>query len=143
MADLSQTAANVRLVSGNATPGTSGEALVAGNSCYLKASDNKFYKAFAKSTQTAEISGANGLYIALNSAPGADQPISLAGPGSVVNIGATLTVGETYTVSENAAGAIAPISDLGTGDFVSYLGNAATAANLNTTIMSATSTAKA
>lgn len=130
MADLVQTAANVAMGS-NAQydVGTSGEALTAGNSVYLKASDNRWWKAIASGT--AEQSGNGGCGIALDSTPGAGQPVVVF-KGGTINLGATLTLGQTYTVSENAAGAIAPITDLGSGDRCTILGIATTTAILTT-----------
>lgn len=63
-------------------------------------------------------------------------------PGaSLVNLGATLAVGQTYAVSATV-GAIAPIADLTTGQFITILGVAVSASLLDfQTIIS--STAKA
>ena len=51
------------------------------------------------------------------------------GSSGSVDLGATLTVGEAYVVSTNK-GAIAPIGDLTTGDYVTVLGIASAADNL-------------
>lgn len=127
MADLVQTAANV--VQGSpafSDDGIAGEAILAGNSLYLKASDSRWYK--SQNDGTAEEAGANGLKIALNSSPGAGQPVKLLRNGQI-NLGATLVLGETYIVSA-VFGAIAPIGDLVSTRYVSILGVATTTAFL-------------
>ena len=58
-----------------------------------------------------------------------------------INVGATLTVGETYVLGDTA-GAIYPIGDLGSGDYVTYLGYATTTSLLQLMI-TATGVAKA
>ena len=75
-ADLNVTAANV--VKGNAaqtdTSRLAGEAIVAGETVYLKTSDNKYYRADADDTAaTAATAG-----IALNTAPARASPSSSA-----------------------------------------------------------------
>ncbi len=54
---------------------------------------------------------------------------------SKVNLGATLTVGTTYVVSATK-GAIAPIADLTTLDYVTILGTASTTALLDFVVTS-------
>ena len=125
MADLTQTASSV-------APGTPAfkltgivnAAVVAGQPCY-QGNDGYWYPAVNDSALHA---GSNRLAIALDSAPGAGQPVTLLTSGQM-NLGATLTVGETYVVSKNT-GKIAPISDLIAGNFVSILGVA-----ISTTIL--------
>lgn len=51
-----------------------------------------------------------------------DQPITFVDDDPDFDPGVVVTVGETYVVSANAAGGIAPISDLGVGDFPTILG---------------------
>lgn len=135
MADLSQTPANVAI--GNQNCPTRlvqfGEAVTQGNALYQSSSDSKWYKADAD-TEAAAKAGA----IALT--PGALDGFGLVAlpsstPGrSLVNLGATLTVGDVYVVS-TTAGAIAPLADLATGDYVTILGVATTAALIDLQIV--------
>lgn len=130
MADISQTAANVVVSTPNVSqPGTSGEALTAGQPCYT-AVDGLIYR--AKASGTALQSGYTGsqqnIWIALNSTPGANQPVLLFRSGKI-NLGATLVVGESYYVSTNV-GKICPSGDIGVGLYPTFLGIATT-----TTIM--------
>ena len=53
--------------------------------------------------------------------------------GSVILVGATMTVGETYLVSATAGG-IMPNADKATGDYVTRLGTASTATQLNLSV---------
>jgi hypothetical protein len=53
--------------------------------------------------------------------------------GSIILVGATMTVGETYLVSRTA-GAIMPNADRSTGDYVTRLGTASTATQLDLAI---------
>lgn len=132
MADITITAASV--APGATTlklkPVTYGESgITQGMPLYQSTSDSKYYKADADAVATAL-----GAVIAM-SAGGADDPGFVAIPGTepgkaLINMGATLTVGETYVVSTTAGG-VAPISDLGSGDFVSIIGVATTAALLD------------
>jgi len=129
MADLSQTAANVALSSGTKKGGTYGDTITAGMPLYQDASDSDHLKpADAEDTAAKAVC----IGIALNN--GADgQPGSYAPSGSVVNLGVTLTVGTIYVLS--AAGKIAPSTDLASGDYVTVLGVATTAALLQLTII--------
>lgn len=134
MSDLVQTAASVAL--GSSTTQTKtvtyGEAITQGMPVY-QSTDTKYYKADADAATTAAASA-----IALT--PGAADGVGLVArpatsPGeSLVNLGATLTVGETYAVSATA-GAICPLSDLLTGDYVTVLGVASTSALLDFQIL--------
>ena len=118
MADLTVTATSVLFTSGNKLTGVAGEALTAGQSVYLKASDGKIWKAQADGT-AAE---ADAVGIALHAA-GAGQPITYAGHGSVINIGATTAKTTTYMVSA-AAGGVAPQADLTAAQLIVRLGYA-------------------
>lgn len=53
--------------------------------------------------------------------------------GPVILVGTTMTVGETYLVSDTAGG-IMPNADRSTGDYVTRLGTASTATQLNLAI---------
>lgn len=57
----------------------------------------------------------------------------IATGGSIVLVGTTMVVGETYLVSDTAGG-IMPNADRDSGDFVTYLGNAASATQLDLVI---------
>lgn len=139
MADLTQTPANVAAdADASQEVVTAGEAVDAGMPVYKKASDSKWYK--ARNDNTAEVSGVSGVRIALNSTPGANQPLSTFIKGKV-NLGATLTVGETYMLS-NTAGKVAPIGDLATNRYVTILGVAISASQMNS-VMFASNTQKA
>jgi hypothetical protein len=116
MADLTVTAASVLWTSGNKTSGVAGEALTAGQSVYLKASDSKIWKAQCDGT-SAE---AEAVGVALHAA-GANQPIVYATQGSVINIGATTAKTTTYMVSATAGG-VAPQADLTSGQYITRLG---------------------
>ena len=128
MADLSITPANVVLVSGQTGDGTAGGTITAGMAIYPDSSDSNDLKAAdCTASASAKIVG-----IALHGASDG-QPLKYAKPGSVVTIGATVVDAETYVLSES--GAIAPIGDLATNDYVTYVGHAATTANLDLKIM--------
>lgn len=123
MADLSQTAANVK-------PGptaqiqsvTWGETVTQGNSVYKKA-DGYYWNTDASAAATNTAGG-----IAMT--PGvAGEAGVIVPPGNDVNLGATLTVGEVYVCSENA-GKIKLHSALVSTEFVTVLGVAKTAALL-------------
>lgn len=123
MANLTRTAANVRLMSaGPISPGTSGEAITQGDPLYFDTA-GKLKKCQADGT-AAE---ADCKAIALSAASAADMDVAYFAPGADIDLGATLTVGETYVVSATA-GAICPVGDLVSGDYVTILG-IATAAN--------------
>ena len=53
--------------------------------------------------------------------------------GSIILVGTTMTVGETYLVSDTAGG-IMPNADRSTGDYVTRLGTASTATQLDLAI---------
>lgn len=125
MADLTQTAANVGLTD---TAGavikkvTFGETIAQGMPVYKATADSEYYKADADAEATASCDG-----IALTAGGNGEEGVIIeSGP---VDVGATLTVGATYVVS-TTAGAIAPIADLGTGDYVTILGVASAADTL-------------
>lgn len=129
MADLTQTAANVAL--GASTTPTRvvqfGVAVTQGNALYLSATDGKYYKADANDGE------AKARVAAIALTPGAQDAYGLVAlPGStpgqsLINLGATLAKGEVYAVSA-AAGAIAPIGDITSGQYVTVIGIATTTA---------------
>jgi len=123
MADLSQTAASVKLVVGQAVAlGTAGETLTQGQPVYELA--GKWMRCDANDG----LAKANCSGIVLTPAVTNDRVV-VAKANSEINLGATLVVGETYVVS-TTVGAIAPIADLTTGHYVTILGTAKTAAIL-------------
>lgn len=114
MSDLSITTSQVQP---NATgarsevTGIAGEAITAGQTVYYDASTGTWKKAQADGT--AAEAGQDGYGIALNSAPGANQPVQVALPGSTVTLGAGAApaAGTIYFISPTAGG-IAPVADL-------------------------------
>jgi hypothetical protein len=130
MADLSQTAASVKLKAQTVTSqmGQAGEAITQGMPVYLKAADSKYYKADADTLAESTAVG-----IALT--PAATSGYFYFATSGDIDVGATLTVGLYYYVSTNA-GAIAPIGDLSTGDFPTILGGAVDSSTLRLDINS-------
>jgi hypothetical protein len=142
MADISITAANVAL-GASTTPNKVvqvGESVTQGMPLYLH-TDGKWYQCDANDGVAKAVVGA----IALTSA--ATNGYALAAmpattPGrSMVNLGATLAVGTAYAVSATK-GAIAPIADITSTQFVSVIGIATTTALLDFQV-SISNTAKA
>src|SRR5687768_2423659 len=97
MADIVQTAANVRAVTGSEQTGTAGEAISAGDTVYKKVSDGLYYRGDSNvSSAEAVLAG-----IATTGA-GAGQPFTFLGRADdVVNPGGTVVVGEVYVQSDN------------------------------------------
>lgn len=129
MADISQTAANVLAGStAKIRHGTAGATITAGQPLYADATDGGRLKpADANASQaTAAVVG-----IALHASLD-EQPIAYAVAGKV-NLGATLTVGQIYVPSATA-GAIAPVADLATGHYVTTLGVAISASEIDLAI---------
>lgn len=132
MADLSQTAANVKVGASTTriTKVTYGETITQGMPVYLKAADGLYWKCDASTAAEAVCAGialtpgvaSDTGYMALPSTEGADQ--------SLVNLGATLTVGTVYSVSATA-GAICPVADISSTQYVTVIGVAKTAALLD------------
>ncbi|MGM4909125.1 hypothetical protein [Rhizobium sp. 768_B6_N1_8] len=117
MANLSITPANVVAVDGAATEGgIAGEAISAGQIVYRSSATGKYMLADSNSA-TAEARRARGM--ALNNAA-LNQPIDVERSGDVA-IGAVLTPGIAYYLSDTP-GAICPIADVGTGEYVCLLG---------------------
>lgn len=127
MADLTITAASVVPVTTSKSvrkEGIAGGTITAGMPVY-KDSSNEIQPAANTSAVLANVVG-----IALNGASDG-QPVTYQDSG-VINLGATLVVGMPYFLS--AAGKISPATDVATGDFVTYLGTALTAANFEISI---------
>jgi hypothetical protein len=132
MANISQTAANVA-VGGQSTKTQIvqyGESVTQGMPLYKSTTDSKWYQTDANDGLAKARCGA----IALT--PGAGDGYGLVAlpattPGqALVNLGATLTIGEVYAVSATK-GAIAPVADIGSTQFVTVIGIATTAALLD------------
>lgn len=118
MADLVITVASVAPGS-NPTyfkDNVAGETITAGMPVYLKAADQKWYKAKASVTiAEASVRGVS-LHGAL-----ANQPLVVQSGGQVT-IGATIAAGVFYYCSAAAFGGICPVADLASGNFVTALG---------------------
>jgi len=125
MADISITAANVKLVSGPTEQVPAGATLTAGQVAYLEASTSKA-KLADNDSATAEVRAIRGL--TLNGAA-ADQPVSLAKNGAIVDVGAVLTAGVDYYLS-GTPGGICPRADVTTGDDPVRVGIATTTSYL-------------
>lgn len=131
MADISQTAANVA-IGASTTPTRivqAGEGVTQGMPLYTS-TDGKVYQCDANDG----VAKAAVDYIALTPAS-TDGYILVAFPSgtpgrSLVNLGATLAVGTVYGVSATK-GAIAPIADITSTQFVTVLGIATTTALLD------------
>lgn len=135
MTDISVTpsavlAANASTVQAN---GISGAAILAGQSVYADPADSYRIKP-ARTNSASPTQAPNVVGIALNSAPGANQPVSYASNGDVT-INNVLTVGQVYAVSAANAGGIAPYSDLASTNFVSILGVATSGTNLRVSLI--------
>ena len=128
MADLSITTTNMIAVDGyNPLDIVAGEAVARGKVAYTKAADSRAW--IADCEGTAAVATVTGIF--LNDAA-AGQPVRLITSGNL-GFGAILTVGMIYVLS--AAGAIAPISDLATSDYVSIIGIGTTSGNMLLTII--------
>jgi hypothetical protein len=134
MADITVTPANV--VSDTTTvktSGTSGAAITAGQAVYADPSDSYRIKP-AQANSANPTHAPNVVGIALNSAPGQNQPVTYATNGNVL-FGSGLTTGQVYVVSAANAGGIAPYGDLVATNFVTVLGVATSASNLKATLI--------
>jgi hypothetical protein len=111
LADLTITAANVKLVSGPTEDMIAGATLTAAQAVVADAATGKAILA-DNDHATATVRGVRGL--ALHAAL-ADQPVRIAKNGAKVNLGAILTAGTDYYLS-GTAGGICPRADVTTGD---------------------------
>jgi len=127
MADISVTATSVVPYANEQTAvGVAGETITAGQVVYLNSTTGKLMKADADTAAESVCKG-----IALNGGA-LNQPIKYQ-YGGEITIGATVAVGTVYVVSATAGG-IAPLADLTSGDYVSILGVASTAARIKLNI---------
>ena len=125
MADLSVTAANVKLVSGPTEDITAAAAITAGQVVYKEAASNDA-KLSDNDSATAEVRAIRG--IALHAAA-IDQPLKIAKNTAIVEFGAILTAGVDYYLS-GTAGGICPRADVTTGDDPVRVGIATTTSRL-------------
>jgi hypothetical protein len=124
MADLSITAANVFKGDGATTEqGLSGEAFEAGDVLYKDATTSKWMKGDNTTATKAACTG-----MALNTAAAANQPCVVQ-TGGEITLGTVLTKGLLYVVGATA-GQISPASDLGTGEFSTFVGVAESTSSL-------------
>jgi hypothetical protein len=94
----------------------------------IVASSGKYVLADANAS--AALAAAEGIAMT----PGVDNGFGvMAFGGPIILVGATMVVGETYLVSPTAGG-IMPNADRATGDFVTRLGTASSATQLNLSI---------
>jgi len=127
MADLSITAANVAKGTDSTTiTGTAGATITAGQSVYLDSFDSRYKLSDANAAGTGRCDG-----IALNGAA-AGQPLTVLISGNIT-IGATVAVGTIYCVSAGT-GAICPLADLLSGEYIAKIGIATTAAIISVKI---------
>ena len=128
MADISITEADVvKSAAGITINGTAGASVTAGQPVYQDSGDDNEYKPARANTLAA----AAAVGVALHAAEDG-QPLQILQKDPNFTVGGTLTVGEVYAVSDTAGGgAIAPIGDLTTGDFVTVLGVAKSTTLLN------------
>lgn len=123
MAAYSITASSVLHTTVPAQPaggGIAGEAIVAGEWIYLKASDSKFYKAQADGTTAPEAVPAG---MAANSAA-ANQPVNYFGNGQEVQLDTALfaSAGLFCHLSATAGKMDPPADAVATGDYITQLG---------------------
>ena len=105
-----------------------GATISAGQSVYLDAADSKYKLADANST--AAIAVIKGIAMT----PGVDAGYGyVATAGSIILVGTTAAIGTTYYVGQTA-GSIVPDSDLTTSDYVSRIGTAASATQIDLAI---------
>jgi hypothetical protein len=123
MADLTITSTSViPPASARQFFGTCGEALTTGMIAYKNTSDNLWYKADCTTALKAGSSVATNIAVVM--AGGAiNQSVALLEVGQIYTAGATVVVGTVYVISATAGGGkIAPVADLATTNFVTYLG---------------------
>ena len=116
MADLSITAASfVPGANAKFRQGVAGETITQGQTLYLKASDNRLWKADANASAEASLI----VGLAANAAS-AGQPVDYVFEDDDLTVGATLTTTSVYIASATA-GAIAPSADAATGWYLTTL----------------------
>jgi hypothetical protein len=129
MTDISLTAANVLAGSGSvAEHGTAGATITAGQLVYLDSATSKFLLADSNSaTQAARTPRG----IALNGAAN-NQPLAILKRGPIT-IGGTLVAGVAYYLSDTPGG-LAPVADVGSGEYSVIIGIATSTTVLDVSI---------
>lgn len=129
MADLTITAASVLAGSGaDVEHGTFGAAITAGQLVYRDSATGKYLLADSNS---ATVAARTPRGIALNGgANGQPGAILKGGP---ITIGATLTAGVAYYASDTPGG-ICPVADVGSGEYATIMGIAASTTVLDVEI---------
>ena len=132
MADISITDTAVVTVAGGTVEGTAGEAIDAGEFCYKKASDGKFYLADCDAAAVAADAQSDNVIGMALCGYGVSQPIKLQTSGSVT-INSVLTVGTVLYLSNNAGKVTATYGDIASTDWLTTLGvpSAATVIDLD------------
>lgn len=125
MADLSITAANVKLISGPTEDIVAGATVTAAQAVYSEAATSKA-KLSDNDSATAEVRAVRGLSL---HAALADQPLKIARNTAIVDLGAILTAGTDYYLS-GTPGGICPRADVTTGDDPIRIGIALTTSRL-------------
>jgi hypothetical protein len=120
MTDISVTASAVVAANPNTdeATGISGAAITAGQVVYADPTDSYKIKP-AQATNSTHAPNVVG--IALDNAPGANQPIVYATGGDII-FNNVLTPGQLYVLSAANPGGIAPYGDLVTTNYVTFLG---------------------
>jgi len=118
MADLTITAAQVALVSGETVTRVAGAAITAGQTCYYDSAAGTAKLADNDAATTDDVEG-----LALCSCA-SGQHVVLQKNGTItLGAGAAPTEGQVYILSSTAGG-ICPISDLASADYLTILGAA-------------------
>ena len=127
MADLAVTAANVVKGSNAKTEiGIFGATVTAGQSVYADPADSNKYKLADADSTTAAVRTTRG--IALNG--GANNQPAVIQTDGLITIGAAVAVGTVYAQSD-VPGAIRPVADNGSGDYVTVLGIGVSASQID------------
>jgi hypothetical protein len=116
--DISITAANVKVISGQILTGITGVTVTRGQTIYTVTATGLFALANAGSGATVATATCTG--ICLSDAAAGQEVLYFT--GGQITIGGTVAVGTAYFVSVNNAGGICPVGDLTTGSYVSLLG---------------------
>jgi len=128
MADISVTAASVAMhaTAPSTAQVTYGATITQGQVLYKDATDSNHYK-----LADADLSAAASTVAGIALTPGDDGDKGYVATAGPIDVGGTLTVGVVYALSDtDSGGFIAPVADLATGDYVSILGVASAADQL-------------
>lgn len=106
-----------------------GATIAAGNTLYYSTSDAEHLLADCDASATAATCTGVAITPGVNGGSGL-----IAVGGSIILVGATLTVGTVYVLSDTAGG-IKPIADATSGDYITILGTAASATQLDLAII--------